>query len=256
MTDRTIDYGERGRVIVAPDAAALARNAAHLVRDNTRDAISKRGFAFIALSGGSTPKAMGQVLATESMRDQVPWGSIHVYWSDERWVPIEDSESNAGTAMRGYLNSLPIPPRQVHPFPTSGTPAAAAALYEEDIRAHVPGSPVPMFDLILLGMGDDGHTASLFPGTAALTVQDRLVTENVVEKLDATRLTFSVPLINAARTVAFLVTGGGKAARLRDVLDGEPDTNRLPSQLIHPTHGQLIWLVDAAAASDLARTGS
>ena len=253
MSHPSIDYGRRGRVVVVPDAGTLANEAAQLVRQTTLEAVSDRGSAFIALSGGSTPKAMGEVLGSSPMRDEVPWGSTHIFWGDERWVPLEDPESNAGEAMRGFLDSLPIGRQQIHPFLTTGTPESAAELYEETIRSVVPGRPVPMFDLVLLGMGDDGHTASLFPGTDALHVTSRLVVENAVEKLNATRLTFTAPLINAARTVAFLLAGEGKAARLAEVLDGEHDPDRLPSQLIQPSHGELIWLVDAAAASRLAR---
>jgi 6-phosphogluconolactonase len=253
MTDGTIDYGERGRVVVLPDARSLAQHAAELLRDLTREVVADRANAYIALSGGSTPKAMGAILGAQPMRDEVPWGSLHVFWGDERWAPIDSPDSNAGEALRGYLDSVPIPRSQVHPFETSGDPAESAANYERLIKTVVPGSPMPMFDLILLGMGDDGHTASLFPGTAALAVTDRLVAENQVEKLNATRLTFTAPLINAARHVAFLVTGAGKAERLAQVLDGPQDPMQLPSQLVRPTHGQLTWLVDKAAAADLAR---
>ena len=256
MTNRAIDYGQRGKVIVVPDAASLAHDAAQLVSSTSREAVANRGNAFVALSGGSTPKQMGGILGAEPMRSELPWGSIHIFWGDERWVSIEDPESNAGEAIRGYLDSVPIPREQLHPFLIAGTPAVSAALYEDAIRAVVPGSPVPMFDLILLGMGDDGHTASLFPGTDALKIRDRLVAENEVEKLGATRLTFTAPLLNAARTVAFLLAGEGKATRLSDVLDGESDTNRLPSQIVRPTHGDLIWLVDETAASKLARTSA
>lgn len=256
MTVRTIDYRERGTVVVAPNVDSLAETAAELVRDATRDAVSDRGFSYIALSGGSTPRHAGEILRSEPMRDEVPWGSTHVFWGDERWVPLEDPESNAGEAMRTFLSCVPIPPRQVHPFLTSGEPAECAQMYEAAIRAVVPGQPIPMFDLILLGMGEDGHTASLFPETAALKVTDRLVVENQVDKLGAIRLTFTTPLINAARKVAFLLAGEAKAARLTEVLDGECDPERLPSQLVRPTHGDLVWLVDEAAASKLARSSA
>jgi 6-phosphogluconolactonase len=256
MTGNLIDYGERGQVHVVADPAALAVMAAELVRDVTREAVSDRGSAFVALSGGSTPKAMGGQLGQEPLKDAVPWGSTNIFWGDERWVPIEDSESNAGEAIRGFLNVVPIPRRQVHPFLISGEPAESASAYEQTIRALVPGQPVPMFDLILLGMGDDGHTASLFPGTGALKIADRLVAANQVEKLGATRLTFTAPLINAARTVAFVLAGAAKAARLTEVLDGPRDIERLPSQLIRPRHGRLLWLVDEAAAANLTRTAN
>ena len=256
MTNRVIDYGKRGRVVVVPDADSLANEAAQLVCETTKDAVSNRGYAFVALSGGSTPKKMGDILGSQPLCDEIPWGSTHVFWGDERWVPLESPESNAGEAKRGFLDNMPIPNRQIHPFTISGEPVAAATVYEDTIKEIVPGEPIPMFDLILLGMGDDGHTASLFPGTQALTVTDRLVAENDIEHLNATRLTFTAPLINAARTVAFLLAGEGKAARLAEVLDGEHDPNRLPSQIVRPTHGDLIWLVDEAAALNLSRSGA
>jgi 6-phosphogluconolactonase len=253
MTTGTIDYGERGAVVVLPDPRSLAQHAAELLRDITREVVNDRANAYVALSGGSTPKAMGAILGAEPMRNEVPWGSLHIFWGDERWVPLESPESNAGEAKRGFLDAVPIPPSQIHPFETSGDPAKSAASYEKLIKTVVPGSPTPMFDLILLGMGDDGHTASLFPGTAALAVTDRLVAENQVEKLNTIRLTFTAPLINAARHVAFLVAGAGKSERLAQVLDGPLDPVQLPSQLVRPTHGQLTWLVDEAAAACLTR---
>src|SRR4029078_1914715 len=197
MTDGTIDYGERGRVIVVADARALAQRAAELVRNTTREVVSDRANAYVALSGGSTPKAMGAILGAEPVRDEVPWGSVHFFWGDERWVPIESPESNAGEAMRGFLDEVPVPHDQADPFDTSGNPAESAANYERLIRMVVPGAPLPKFDLILLGLGDAVPTPSLFPGPAALSITDRLVTENQVEKLDAPRLTFTAPLINA-----------------------------------------------------------
>jgi 6-phosphogluconolactonase len=253
MTDGTIDYGERGRVVIFETAGLLALGGAALVQGTATEAVEDRGNAYIALSGGSTPKAMGALLRGKPMVDKVPWGALHLFWGDERWVPLESPESNAGEAMRGFLDAVPIPSPQVHPFETVGDPVESAANYERLIKTVVPGGPTPMFDLILLGMGDDGHTASLFPGTAALSITDRLVAENQVEKLDAIRLTFTAPLINAARHVAFLVAGAGKAERLAQVLDGPQDPEQLPSQLVRPTHGTLTWLVDEAAAAHLAR---
>ncbi len=250
---KTIDYGDRGTVVVYPDPQALANAAAELVRTLTIGASHDRGQATIALSGGSTPKAMGAVLAQPPYLDEIPWGSTHFFWGDERWVPLESPESNAGEAKRGYLDIVPVPARNIRPFDTSGDPEDGAAEYEAIIRTVVAGQPIPMFDLVLLGMGDDGHTASLFPQTEALGERDRLVVPNYVPKFDTTRLTFTVPLINAARAVVFLAAGPGKAERLSDVLDGELDPLNLPSQLISPTHGTLTWLVDEAAAANLKR---
>jgi 6-phosphogluconolactonase len=253
MSDKTIDYGERGRVVVLPDAQALAERAAETLRDIAKSAVTDRGNAFVALSGGSTPKRMGSILGADPMRDEVPWAALQVFWGDERWVPLENPESNAGEAMRGYLDAVPISRNQIHPFETTGDPDESARHYAQLIHDLVPGAPVPTFDLILLGMGDDGHTASLFPHTAALSIADRLVAANHVPKLDTVRLTFTARLINAARQVIFLVAGESKAERLSEVLDGPEEPERLPSQLVRPVNGALTWLADEAAVSKLAR---
>ena len=250
---RIVDYGNRGEVYVLQDADQLAMAAAAFVDSVTRAAVERRGVATLALSGGSTPKQLGIELTREPYRESVPWGSLQLYWGDERWVPLESSDSNAGEAKRGWLDELGLNDDQIHPFPHGDDPEQAATDYEAVLRHLVPGEPVPQFDLILLGMGDDGHTASLFPGTSALAVTDRLVVANTVPQLDTVRLTFTAPLINAARNVAFLVAGDGKAARLREVLDGALQPAELPSQLVRPDNGKLIWLVDGAAASKLAR---
>jgi len=210
--------------------------------------------ALIVLSGGSTPKKMGQLLAQEPLIERMPWANLEVFWGDERWVPLADSESNAGEAMRGFLDAAPIPRDQIHTFATEGiAPEDSAAAMERTIRELQPDTGVPRFDLVLLGMGDDGHTASLFPGTAAVHETERLVVSHDVDKLNATRLTFTPPLINAALKVAFLVGGEGKAKMLVRVLDGPVDIDALPSQSIRPTDGYLTWLVDVAAASRLSK---
>ncbi|HRA48457.1 MAG TPA: 6-phosphogluconolactonase [Thermomicrobiales bacterium] len=254
-TTRKLDYAERGAVIVVADAAALAQCGAELVATTMQEAVAARGIATIALSGGSTPKAMGALFLSEPYRSTIPWEAMRIFWGDERRVPLDDPESNAGEAMRGYLDHLPIPKSNIHPFPTAGDPDAAAAIYAETVSSMVPGAPVPLFDLILLGMGDDGHTASLFPFTSALMKADELVVANPVEKLHTTRLTFTERLINAGRTVAFLAGGAGKKERLHEVLDGALERDRLPSQRIRPTSGNLIWIVDEAAAASLNRNG-
>ena len=248
-----LDYGDRGRVQIVADGQALARSAAELVQQVITTAVAERGQAYIALSGGSTPKAMGAILREEPFRTSIPWSDVQIFWGDERSVPIGDPENNAGEAIRGYLDSLPVPPANIHPFDTSLDPDSSASHYAAVISQIVPGEPHPVFDLVLLGMGDDGHTASLFPQTPALAITDRLVVSNWVEKLNTTRLTFTWPLINASRTVAFLAGGAGKADRLFDVLDGDLDTDRLPSQLIRPTSADLRWIVDEPAAARLSR---
>lgn len=253
MTLRTIDYGDRGQIAVVSDGMELALAAASAVLGLMTNAVQARGVGTIALSGGSTPKTMGMLFHGEPFHSAMPWGSLQIFWGDERWVPLNDPESNAGEAKRGYLDEMPIPAANIHPWPTSGDPDNAAGIYADTIRANVPGQPLPIFDLILLGMGDDGHTASLFPGTSALSITDRITAPNPVEKLNTTRLTFTAPLINAARSVIFLAGSAGKAERLHEVLDGPLETDRLPSQLIRPTSGELRWIIDEAAAANLDR---
>ncbi len=248
-----LDYGPRGRVRIFADAEALAAAAADTFAEITSAAVTTRGRAYVALSGGSTPKRMGEMLATKPFRDRIPWESVEVFWGDERWVPEESSESNSGVAKRAFLDQVPIPPSRVNPFPTTvPDPETAAIMYATQLRTVFGETDgVPRFDLVLLGMGDDGHTASLFPGTAAIHETEALVVAHLVPKLGATRLTLTPPVLNAGREVIFLVGGGGKAETLAAVLEGPEKVDELPSQVIRPTDGRLTWLVDRAAAARL-----
>ncbi len=252
---RTIDYGERGTVVVVADADELALAAAELVKKVIDDARTIYPKALIALSGGSTPKRMGQILASEPYTETVAWRDAEFFWGDERWVPLDSPESNAGEAKRGFLDQVRVPQSQVHPFATDTTPEASAAQMAASIATY-GADETPRFHLILLGMGDDGHTASLFPGTEAIHENEKLVVSNRVEKLDATRLTFTPKLINAAFQVAFLAGGAGKAEMLHQVLDGPIDVDTFPSQVVRPTHGTLTWIVDEAAAAQLERSSN
>lgn len=252
---RKIDYGERGQVMVADSAKDVAFLAVEEVAVAALRAMQRRSPAFVALSGGSTPKRMFDVLKDPHFHRRFDWNSLQFFWGDERWVPIEDEASNAGEALRGFIEDVDLPEEHYHPWPTQlDDPAAAAAAYETTVRI-VTGAQdqTPVFDLIFLGMGDDGHTASLFPGTEAIHETERLCVENPVPKLDTTRLTFTRRLIDNASEVTFLVTGEGKAETLHKVLDGPIDVDTLPSQAIRPTHGRLRWLVDPAAAARLEK---
>lgn len=255
-TQRTIDYGERGTVVVVTDADALARVAAETLVTTTAEAAAEQRQALIALSGGSTPKKMGSLLSTPDYARRVHWDALQVFWGDERWVPIADSESNAGEAIRGFLEQAPIPDENVHPWETEGTvsPAVAAERYGRLIR-EISGieQGIPAFDLIFLGMGDDGHTLSLFPHTRAIRDTSSITIAHYVDTLDAERVTFGPALANAARKAVFLVGGAGKAEMLHRVLDGEENVDELPSQVIRPASGDLLWLVDEAAAAQLER---
>lgn len=250
---RRLDLGVRGEAWVVADPEALAREAASLVINTLHVAVTTRGVASIALSGGSTPKRMGELMVQEPYVSQMPWPSIEFFWGDERIVPLESDESNAGVAKRTFLDHVPVDPGRVHPWQTDIDPVSAAANYSAVLGERLTTEAhFPRFDLILLGMGDDGHTASLFPYTEALQESERWAVANPVEKLNTTRLTLSAPTINNARMVVFLVAGAGKASRLAEVIDGPGDPDRLPSQRIRPHNGRLIWLVDEAAVSELA----
>jgi 6-phosphogluconolactonase len=254
---RTIDYAERGTVIVVPDGEALAHLAAETLATTSAEAVAESRHALIALSGGSTPKKMGELLASQDYVGRVHWNYLQIFWGDERWVALEDLQSNAGEAMRTFLSQVPIPDENVHPWETDPDldPALSAERYTRMIR-EISGveDSVPVFDLVFLGMGDDGHTFSLFPGTEAIRDTRSLTLAHRVEKLDATRLTFGPALANAASKVVFLVGGAGKAETLHQVLDGEEQPHLLPSQVIRPGSGVLLWLVDDSAAAKLERS--
>lgn len=255
---KTIDYGERGTVVVVADGDELARLAAETLISTIAEAAGERRSAIVALSGGSTPKKMGALLSRSDIAARVHWDHVQVFWGDERWVPIADSESNAGEALRGFLEKVPAPEENIHPWETDlGTDEVGAADSYERLIRLVTGEieQTPRFDLLFLGMGDDGHTLSLFPGTDAVHEDHRLATTNHVPKLDTTRLTFTPVLANAARSIVFLVGGAGKADMLHQVLDGDIDVDVTPSQIIHPTDGSLLWLIDEAAAAKLDRYG-
>jgi 6-phosphogluconolactonase len=226
----------------------VAKSAADLFASLAETSARDRGAFRVALSGGSTPKLLYAVLASDEYRGRIDWAAVHIFFSDERFVPPSSSESNFHTARVGLLSQVPIPDGNVHPVPTVGLqPAGAAKNYENTIRDLVPGDPLPRFDLIFLGMGPDGHTASLFPDTEALGVTDRLVTENYVPKLDTWRITFTYPLLDAGQVVAFLVAGEDKNKPAAEIMSGHD----YPAGRVSPSDGRLIWFLDAAAA----RTG-
>jgi 6-phosphogluconolactonase len=238
-------------VEVFDDPEQVARSAARRFVELAREAIDEKGTFSVALSGGSTPRRIYELLAGEEFRQQVSWAGVHVFFGDERTVPPDHADSNYRMANEAMLSRLPIPFENVHRMNGVGDAAANASEYESELRGFFGDSAWPRLDLVMLGMGDDGHTASLFPGTAALDEQQRWVVANWVEKFDTWRITLSVPAINAARHVLFLVTGAGKAGRLREVLRGERAPARLPSQLIQPRGGTLEWFIDRAAAAQL-----
>jgi len=236
-------------IVVLTDPSAVANEAAGRMAGLARASITARGRFTLALSGGSTPRALYALLASDNYRDRIEWGRALIFWSDERCVPPDDAESNYRLAHESPLSKVSIPSSHVHRVMGEADPEHAAMLYEQIIRREVPAAVgIPAFDLILLGLGPDGHTASLFPGTAALHEKHRLVVANYVPQLNAHRITFTAPLINAAANVMFLVVGSDKADVLRAVLEGEFKPDVFPAQRIAPGKGTLTWLIDRAAA--------
>ena len=239
------------RVIeVFSDAEAVSVAAAEQVVQAAAQAIVARGAFYLALAGGSTPKRLYQHLASESYKQQVDWTNVHIYFGDERTVAPDHSDSNYAMACQTLLNHLDIPPRQIHRIKAEQADLQSAAQqYEDELQVLPITSGYPQFDLILLGMGDDGHTASLFPGTTALNEHKHAVTALTVPQLSTTRVTLTYPVINNALNVMFLVAGGGKASRLEEVLvSASPEC--YPAQGVKPTI-KLSWLLDEAAASQL-----
>ena len=230
-------------VRVSPDAETLAREAARYFIEIARDAAKQRGRFAVALSGGSTPKSLYSLLASAEFRDQVPWAQTHWFWGDERCVPPDDPQSNYRMVKEALLSKAPVPPSNVHRMAgEDAEPERAARRYEQELRTFFGG--LPCLDLVLLGLGEEGHTASLFPGSPALEEQERWVVAPYVEKLKSHRLTLTLPVINAAANVAFLVAGAGKREILKQVTSSEGD---LPAQQVRPKRGKLVWMADEAA---------
>ncbi len=253
---------EKLRIVytVAPDAAALARYAARYFTEKCAAAAAAHGRARIAISGGSTPKAAFALLAdpTQFWREEMPWHALDLWWVDERCVPPDHPDSNYRMTREALLDKVPLGAEQVHRMQGELEPADAAARYDLQLRTAfgLRGVELPRFDLVQLGMGPDGHTASLFPHTAALGETARLVTENHVETVqDSWRVTLTRPVINNAADVFFLIGGQDKAQILKEVLLGPLDADRLPSQSIAPLGGILTLLLDAAAAALLPARG-
>ncbi len=224
------------------DLADLAWGAAEQFVGLAAEAITSRGAFNVALSGGSTPLPLYALLALPEWAARIDWPHVQVFWGDERCVPPDHKDSNYRMARNALLEAVPLPAGNIHRMRGEIDPAQAAEEYERVI-ANV------RFDLILLGMGGDGHTASLFPGTAVIHEQKRRVVAHYVDKLSMWRLTLTPSAINAARNVTFLVSGADKAERLRDVLRGPYQPDVLPSQIVKPEEGRLCWLVDKAAVA-------
>ncbi len=255
--ENPLDRRARPSITVLEDPRAVARDAAERVTTVATDVLRTADAFRLVLSGGSTPAALYEMLAGGEARDRIAWTRVHFFWGDERCVAPNDPASNYRMARKALLDPLKIPASNIHRIRgEAAEPDAAARDYESEIREHFglgPSDPPPSFDLILLGMGADGHTAALFPKTPAMEERTRWVVPNRAPAPPEARLTLTPVLINRARWVVFLVTGSDKAKALKEVLEGPADPVRLPAQGIRPENGPLEWICDKAAASYLRR---
>lgn len=233
------------------DGDALNRAAMEEFASCAEAAIAARGRFCVALSGGNTPRSVNAELAAD-YKNRLPWDKVYIFFGDERHVPPDDPQSNYRMVRESLLSKVPIPKENVHRILAELPAQAAAVQYEMDLRAffHLPAGSWPRFDLIFLGLGDDGHTASLFPGSAGLEEHRRLVIANSVEKLETERITFTYPVLNHASEIVFLVSGKAKAQALKAVFTSPPGS--YPAQAVQPENGKLLWLVDQDAAALLA----
>jgi 6-phosphogluconolactonase len=241
---------------IVRDAEALAQEGARRVRESILDALRARSLCRLALSGGRTPRGLYEQLAQPPSADTIRWDGVHVFFGDERHVPPEHPDSNYRMVREALVSRVPIPPSHVHRMDTEQPDATGvAADYAQELtRAFALASREwPRFDIVLLGMGSDGHTASLFPRTPVLQEREHLAAAVWIASLQSSRVTLTYPVINNARLVYVLVSGVEKAETLQAVLEGPHDPQQLPIQEIHPRNGQLTWLVDEAAASRLSR---
>ena len=250
------EAGYPGELRVYSDSERLAIAAAELFVSAAAETITARGRFRVALSGGSTPRRVYELLAADAFKKRVDWERVDIFWGDERCVPADDRDSNYRMTAEALLRHIPVPAANVHRVPTEiNPPPVAAQAYEDEIRLAPGGSPaMPRFDLIYLGLGTNGHAASLFPHSPALKEASRLVLADFVAEVNSWRISISAPLLNHGRTVAFLVAGREKAQVLREVLLGPRDPDALPAQLIVP-EGKLLWLVDPAAAAQMPAAG-
>lgn len=251
MNPRVLNLPGRGQARIHGSVEALTRATADEIIRAGRVALARHGRFDVALAGGATPRGVYRLLAAD-YADALPWSQVHLFFGDERAVPPDHPDSNCRMVRESLLSGTPGTARQsrLHRMEAESPPALAADRYEEELRRHFAAAPPaqPVFDLVLLGMGTDGHTASLFPGTAALGELHRAVVANEVPQLGTTRITLTFPCLNQAREILFLVAGADKAAMLAKVLHGDPTGARYPAQDIRPTSGTLTWMLDEAAA--------
>ena len=244
-------------VLIGADVEETVRIAAGQFAALARKIAAEGKAVHAALCGGSTPRLLFQMLAAEPFAGLIPWGGIHFFWGDERNVPPGHPDSNYSMARELLFSRVPVPPANIHRIPTGdGTAIEAADLYQRTLREILPcQNGLPCLDYILLGLGANGHTESLFPHRPTLHEQQRLVVADHVDEINSWRVSLTAPVLNNAAQITFLVTGEGKASAVQRVIQGPRDPEAAPAQLIAPAHGSLTWILDSAAATLLSRPG-
>jgi 6-phosphogluconolactonase len=243
------------QIQILSDLEAISHQAASLFVKAARDAIDRKTRFVAAISGGSTPRRLYTLLGSAEYSSPVDWQRVHFFWVDERCVPKDHEESNFKTAFDALLSKIPIPDENIHRIRGEEDPERGARDYEEDIRKFFGMSGLPMFDLVILGMGEDGHTASLFPGSKALGEKERWVVPVYLEKPKINRITLTLPVLNHAAQILFLVSGRSKATVLFEILGDGHKKDQYPAGLIRPIQGRLLWLIDQEASGKLKRQG-
>ncbi|WP_353721334.1 6-phosphogluconolactonase [Dyadobacter sp. 676] len=233
---------------IEKDTKALSASLAEWINNYIQQVLARQERFTFVLSGGSTPKALYALLAESPYKESIPWEKLHFFWGDERAVPFDDSRNNAKMCYEELLDKVPVKAENIHIMRTDIAPQESAAEYEKIVKTYFEGSETT-FDFVLLGMGDDGHTLSLFPGTEVIHEKNALATSFFLPAQDMYRITLTAPVVNNAACVAFLAAGAGKAEVLKQVLTGERNVDLYPSQIIQPVKGQLHWFVDEAAAA-------
>ncbi len=234
---------------ILPDAESVAQHAAAFITERIEQTLRSRDRFTLALSGGSTPKRLHELLSVEPYRSRIDWSRIHIFWGDERYLPFEDERNNARMAFDTLLRHVSIPEKQIHVMRTDlPDPRESSRQYEAVLHQYFDGKE-QSFDLLLLGMGDDGHTLSLFPGTEVVHETERWCTSLFLKQQDMFRITLTKTIANKSACILFLTTGANKANALKEVLQGDTNINLYPSQVIQPEYGVTHWMVDKAAAS-------
>ncbi|REA61680.1 6-phosphogluconolactonase [Dyadobacter luteus] len=236
---------------VSKNTADLSKDLADRIVTLIDATLGKQDRFTFVLSGGSTPKALYALLSESPYSENIPWEKVHFFWGDERAVPFEDERNNAKMCYDQLLNKVNVPAENIHIMRTDVSPEESAAAYEKVLKSYFKDGE-STFDFVLLGMGDDGHTLSLFPGTEVVHESEAWTSAFFLQAQDMYRITLTAPVVNAAKYVAFMATGAGKAETLKSVLEGDQNLDKFPSQIIKPVNGELHWFVDEAAAAQLS----